>query len=233
MSDEPVAALLRWPYVAAALGLLVGGIYVAAHTKLLGIIYGMDINNYGQNGVIVLEMTHFEPFELVPYKTTQASGEEVLNDPRVPGLIGIKRVVDLDPDIPSKYRNPASAFGRFPRYGNSLPDEVEIVWQLAELTECHRIVPVRSDETKQELEALGYKPAEHARKSDCTWHPLPDKIFRKKLDMAAVKASEAYRKTGTRNHWIAGSRYTLRLNLIFIEDQVKLEAANGATNPWR
>lgn len=233
MSDASAPARAsRWKYV-AIFAALVGSSFLASHFKMFGIIYGVDVVNHGQNGVIVLEMTHFESYESQPYVTTSGRGEEILNDPRIPGLEGIKSVVELYPSLPSEYRNPADAFGRFPGYKKSLPRDVEVVWQLAELAQCDDYGPALADKTKDWMREHHYDPEYHRLASRCTWHPLPDKIFRKKLDMAAVRASDAYKRTGTRNKWVGGSRYTLNLALIFNEEQVQLEADNGTTNPWQ
>lgn len=138
------------------------------------------------------------------------------------------------PSIPSKYRDPASGLGHFEGHRTSLPDEVEIVWQLAELKDCKSETKVRHDANLPWLgsRAQTYGPEEFIRKSDCTWHPLPDKVYRQQLDMQAIRNSEAYRKTGRRADGVAGSRYTLNLTLVFIEDRLIVEVDNGATNPW-
>lgn len=244
MSDKAVAchcmpknrkSIHRWMFIGLTAMLAIVVIYIYFYTKLFGINYGLEINNHGRNGIILLALTRFRAFELKPYKTMQANGDVVVIDYTVPGLVGIKRVASLTPSIPHAHRDPASSFGRFPGYRRSLPDEVEVVWQIAELNDCTAVVGVSPGDTIwPEVEARGYnRPDQHVLKRGCTWRPIPGKIFRKKLDMAAVRASEAYRKTGTRNQWIGGSRYTLRLNLVFIEDRVILEAHNGSTNPWR
>lgn len=128
------------------------------------------------------------------------------------------------------------------------------MWQLAELKECetelwaNRPVQYRPQDTSEaarkvwdearekrldEIKKLGYTPENHWVKSGCTWLPLPDKIYRQKLDMQALRDSEAYKKTGRRNPNVAMSRYTLNLELIFNEDQLTVKADNGATNPWK
>ena len=84
----------------------------------------------------------------------------------------------------------------------------------------------------EEVRQLGYVPSEHVYKQLCQWLPLPDKIYRKKLDLRPIKNTDAYKRTGERYKEVAGSRYTLNITLIFIEDQVKVEVDNGATNPW-
>ena len=99
-------------------------------------IYGVDIYNYGRHGVLVLTMADEQPFVRKPYITMGADGKEVLNDNKIPGLENVAFVVGLYPTIPSKYRDPASSFGRFTGYKRSLPKEVEVVWQLPTLTDC-------------------------------------------------------------------------------------------------
>lgn len=138
------------------------------------------------------------------------------------------------PSIPSRYRDPASGLGHFEGHRNSLPEHIEIVWQLAELKDCKNETRIRSDSeiARKELHGRQYGTTEFVDKSDCTWHPLPDKVYRQQLDMQAIRNSEAYRKTGRRADGVAGSRYTLNLTLVFIEDRLIVEVDNGATNPW-
>ena len=140
----------------------------------------------------------------------------------------------LHPRIPSRHRDPASATAPFLGHSHSLPETAEVVWQLAELKDCKSETKVRHDANLPWLgsRAQTYGPEEFFRKSDCTWHPLPDKVYRQQLDMQAIRNSEAYRKTGRRADGVAGSRYTLNLTLVFIEDRLIVEVDNGATNPW-
>ncbi|MDT0499341.1 hypothetical protein RM530_18540, partial [Algiphilus sp. W345] len=65
------------------------------------------------------------------------------------------------------------------------------------------------------------------------WHALPDRIYRKTLDLKQVRKSAAYKKTGTSNPYVTLSRYTLRIELVFDEDQLTLNAYNVGTNPLR
>lgn len=197
-------------------------------------IYGVDIVNYGQNGVIVLQMSHYDSYVRKPYTTMAANKKtELYWDPRTPGIEDVAHVTRLYPSIPSKYRNPATAFGRFSDHPKSLPDEIEVVWQLAELKDCKKTVGVNPKDTiATEIKARGYNPEDHVLKSNCTWAPIPNKIFRKKIDMAAIRASEAYKRTGKSNPGTALSRYTFLLRFVFQEDQMTVKAENGTTNPW-
>ncbi|MDT0499318.1 hypothetical protein RM530_18420, partial [Algiphilus sp. W345] len=162
-------------------------------------------------------------------------------------------VIAMTPQIPSpRYRDPTTSFGRFRGYENDLPDALEIVWQLAELTECS--TDIRADhksdyskepevqrlyyeaqwrERQRELRSKGYDPADHVLKSGCTWHPLPDKVFRENLDLQAVRDAEAYKKTGKPYSGTAMSRFQLNLTLIFIEDEITVKAESRVTNPWK
>lgn len=232
MNDKVVMWLKRIPIGPTLLILIITLGYLKFCTKAFGIIYGVDLVNYGQNGVIVLEIARHKPWKLEPYYTMGADGQKVLNDPKVQGLQDLSLVTFQYPSIPSKYRNPADAFGRFPGHPNSLPDKVEVVWQLAKLSKCADYGPAQSDKTRKWLSGNGYDPSFHTLARGCTWHPIPDRVFRKTIDMNEIKATEAYRRTGSANPNRAASRYTLNLKFIFIEDQLKVEADNGATNPW-
>lgn len=182
--------------------------------------YGVDLLNLGEHGVLLLEIGDRKA--TAPHSAYVSLG---VSQPIIAGRF---------PGIPSRYRDPASFFGHFTGYNDSLPEEIVVVWQLAEMRNCkseHR-VQADSEYVKDNLRGRDYGRTEYVDKSGCTWHPLPSKVFRQKLDIKAIRSTEAYRRTGTRYKDVAGSRYTLNLTLIFIEDQVKVEVDNGATNPW-
>ena len=84
-----------------------------------------------------------------------------------------------------------------------------------------------------EAESMGYDPAKLVIKRDCRWILLSNKIYRKKLDMGAIRNSQAYKLTGERNPNVAGSRYTLKISLAFIDEELHVSLDNGSTNPWR
>lgn len=182
--------------------------------------YGIDVVNFGHSGVLILQLGD-----------RRAEG---LHDYYASVGVDIPILRGLHPRIPSIHRDPASATAPFQGYPHSLPEVAEIVWQLADLKDCDTETKVPHDADLPWLgpRARKYGPEEFTRKSDCTWHPLPDKVYRQHLDMRAIRNSEAYRKTGDRAKGVAGSRYTLNLTLVFIEDRLIVEVDNGATNPW-
>lgn len=109
--------------------------------------------------------------------------------------------------------------GRFEGYENSLPDKVEVVWQLAKLSDCDYVNPSR--------ESPG-----HVAKSGCTWTPIEGKVYRKTIDMDVIRSSQAYKRTGSPVGQGAGSEYTLKILFIFNEGELQVKALNGRTNPW-
>jgi hypothetical protein len=193
--------------------------------------YGIDVENFGTDGVIILSLGTLRAFELQPYSTVSASGLMINNEVQVRGLEGIKRIAHLYPTIPSIYRDSTASLGHFPGSAHSLPDMLEVVWQLATLTECRAAITVESKSKRRELIRGGYDPAKHVRKRDCAWLPLPNRTFRRSVDLSDIKRSAAFRKTGRFN--IDGGRHTFRLRLIFTDDQLHVRAENGATNAWR
>lgn len=219
--------------IAVVLLALVGAYFLLRHLGYF-IGYGVDIVNHGQSGVIILELGQEEAFVRRPFRVMGGDGKERWSYPDVPeGLKELPVVIAMYPTIPSEYRDPTTAFGRFTGYERTLPTDLEVVWQLAELRECSDTVWVRSEETTRELKSRGYNPADHVNKSGCTWVLLPDKIFRKKLNLREIRDTAAYKRAGKRNPFVALSHYTLGINLIFMEDQLKVEAYTGSTNPWR
>ncbi|TDU32546.1 hypothetical protein DFR24_1944 [Panacagrimonas perspica] len=183
-------------------------------------VYGVDILNYGDSGILLLKIGDMEATGL-----HQAFSELGVSVPIIAGRF---------PSIPSKYRDPASYFGRFNERHATLPDDVVIGWQLADLKNCKAERRVSADSLAQRSikSASVYAAKEYVFKDDCSWHPRPDKVYQQKLDLRPIKNSDAYKRTGDRYKDVAGSRYTLNITLIFIEDQVKVEVDNGATNPW-
>ncbi len=186
--------------------------------------YGIDLVNHGQHGVIIMKMSYYEAFEVKPYKTTSAAGLENTHDPRVPGLEGVRRVAHLYPSIPSQFRNPANAFGRFDGHSHSLPDEVEVVWQLAELSNCETSRAAHSENSEKWMRANGFDVEFHRIAFGCTWRPVPARIYRKKVDMEAIRASDAYKK--------AGRNFRLNLTFEFIEGELRVKPEAFRINRW-
>lgn len=219
-------------------------------------VYGVDIVNYGQSGVILLQVGKQEGQIRKPYKVMGANGQERwITRVTSPGMEDIPFVIAMTPQIPSiRYRDPTTSFGRFKGYERVPPQTLEVVWQLAELTKCStniradrpleygvntntevrkRSYEQRHRERLNELVRAGYNPADHANKSGCTWHPQSNKIYRKTLDLKSVRDTEAYKKTGKPYSGISMSRFQLNLTLIFIEDEITVKAESRVTNPWK
>lgn len=187
------------------------------------VIYGVKAFNFGQNGVLVLEMSH---------RTAGAIDADRVTRGLADGLLGRVMIAHLYPSIPSKYWDNGVLFGRFEGYDHSLPSEIEVVWQIAELRNCKEEMRATSERGVKELEVAGYSPTYHVNKSGCTWIPLPDRIYRKKIDMQAIRDSEAYKNATRRNLLILGHSHSLRLFFVFQEDQLTVEVFAYGINPW-
>ncbi len=183
------------------------------------LIYGVDVVNYGRSGVLILQVG----------EEKAASPHSYFSKVGVPFPV----IAGREPSMPTKYRDPADSFGYFGGHPNSLPKEVEVVWQLAELSECRKDILITSEKSKTEVKSLGYDPANHVVKGSCTWRPMPDKIFRKKLDMRALRKTDEYKRAGDFTWDVLFARYRLNLTLVFIEDQVTIKAENYSSNPWK
>ena len=187
------------------------------------VIYGVKAFNFGQNGVLILEMSSKTPREVSAERMQRANMD---------GLKGLMLIAHLYPKIPSKYRDNGVLFGRFEGHDHSLPSEIEVVWQLADLRNCKEEKRAQSSQVIRELQTRGYNPNYHISKRGCTWIPLPDRIYRKKIDMKAIRESEAYKKATRRNLLILGHSHSLRLFFVFQEDQLTVEVFAYGINPW-
>ncbi len=188
-------------------------------------VYGIDLVNYGRFGVLVLELDGMQNYlEKTEYISYTVSGD-IARNPGTPGLEGLELVNRLYPSIPSQYRNPANSAGRFAGHPNSLPDSVEVAWQLAELRECERYRAPESPRVQLWLKENGFTASEHRTAFDCTWHPLPGKVFRKTLNIGALRQSEAYRK--------AGRNARLNITLRFMDEEIEIVSEAFAINRWK
>ncbi|MCP5206260.1 MAG: hypothetical protein H7A01_03565 [Hahellaceae bacterium] len=99
----------------------------------------------------------------------------------------------------------------------------EITWQLADLRDCAYEQSVTSTDPQY--------PGVYIARSQCTFVPIPGKLYKKVIDFDEVRRSWAYIKTG----WLTGSlaRNTLWLAFVFKGENLELEVGNGTTNPWR
>lgn len=188
--------------------------------------YGVDLVNHGQKGILVLSFGGFRKYEeREVFLTYRKTGEEIRN-PGTKGLAGIELVKRLYPSLPSKYRDTAAAFGRFPGKPRSLPDSAEVIWQLAELRECRTNTEAQSEKTVKELKALGRDPEYHRIASGCTWKPLPDKIFRKTVDLTAIRETDAYKQAHGRN-------FRLNITFEFMDEELRVIPEAYGINRWK
>ncbi len=166
-------------------------------------IYWVEASNESARGVLILQLGKRKGIR--PHSYYSKVGVDF------PILAGLRQGVGKSTSI---------KLGTFAGHKTSLPNEVEVVWQMADLIDC-----------KSEEPSTVYPGV--MRKRGCTWVPVKEDIYSKNLDLSAIKKSEAFAKTGKSNPNRGGSHYTLVLNLIFNEDQVRIEAYNSATHPWR
>lgn len=164
-------------------------------------IYGVEASNRGETGVLILQIGDRIPTNLHEHYSTVGV--------RFPIIAGLR---------PRLMGRNSVQIGQFQGYEESLPDEVEVVWQLAELVDCIQ------DDTSS---------PSNVEWSSCTWLPDRDRIYRRKLNIGALRETEEFKKTGKSYTKVAGSRYTLRVALVFDGDRVEIIANNATTNPWR
>ncbi|MEW8023442.1 MAG: hypothetical protein AB2794_19115 [Candidatus Thiodiazotropha endolucinida] len=123
----------------------------------------------------------------------------------------------LHPGIPG-VRDDIAVMNRFVGYPKSLPDQVEIEWQLAKLSDC-RSVRVYS------------KDPQYVRKHGCTWTPLEDKIYRKVIDLTEVRRSEDAKMAGKTLRM--GSNSSLSIFFVFRDGDVTLSFGSRRTNAFK
>ncbi|WP_316365446.1 hypothetical protein [Candidatus Thiodiazotropha sp. CDECU1] len=112
--------------------------------------------------------------------------------------------------------------GRFPDQPHSIPDRVVVEWQLAELSDCKRIITHKSFEYKTTDEKI------YTRKAGCTWTPLKDKVFRKVFDLKEIQKSEHAKRAGERIRF--GSKRVMTIMFIFRDEEVELRVGGFASN---
>jgi hypothetical protein len=210
--------------------LVVIGVALIATASPKKLPYVVDIANYGTSGILILKI-----------------GDEVAYRPHEYYVsLGVQTPILLGryPSIPSLQRDQANAYGRFVGASNDLPDSVEIIWQLAALSDCkdpsfvrdlrsNGIYPEWIREDLDFADSLGIAVDNLVDQDHCLWSPLSDKVFRRTVDLTAIRSSEAFKRTGQRNPDVTGGRYTLHLLIYFNEDQVAVRASNRTTNPWK
>ncbi|MEW8072791.1 MAG: hypothetical protein AB2777_21625 [Candidatus Thiodiazotropha endolucinida] len=123
----------------------------------------------------------------------------------------------LHPGIPG-VRDDIAVMNRFVGYPKSLPDHVEVEWQLAKLSDC-RSVRVYS------------KDPQYVRKHGCTWTPLENKVYRKVIDLTEVRRSEDAKMAGKTLRM--GSKRSLSIFFVFQDEDVTLSFGSRRTNAFK
>lgn len=152
-------------------------------------LYNVNVANYGEYGVIFLKIP-----------TTRTNAHKRKN----PGIPGV--------------RDDIGHFGKFHDHPHSLPDQVVVERQLAELSDC-RSVRVYS------------KDPQYVRKRGCTWTPLEDKVFRKVFDLRDILKSEHANRAGERIR--LGSKRVMTIMFIFRDEDVALSVGSRRTNAFK
>ncbi|MEW8048271.1 MAG: hypothetical protein AB2805_17440 [Candidatus Thiodiazotropha sp.] len=123
----------------------------------------------------------------------------------------------LHPGIPG-VRDDIAVMNRFVGYPKSLPDHVEVEWQLAKLSDC-RSVRVYS------------KDPQYVRKHGCTWTPLENKVYRKVIDLTEVRRSEDAKMAGKTLRM--DSKRSLSIFFVFQDEDVTLSFGSRRTNAFK
>jgi hypothetical protein len=197
-------ALLTVPRSYAPLGFtLSAAISIFGCTGCSEFSYQVEIANRGEQGVLLLQLGEEYAKAVHDYY-----GRVGISFPIVAGI------------PPGSHGFSAVQVGQFVGHEESLPDTVDVSWQLADLTSCKVSRPDAS-----------YPGG--VDKSQCEWRPIRDKIYHRALDLRPIKQSAEYKRTGDRNKAVSMSYFTLRIELIFDGETVSIETRNGATNPWK
>ena len=135
-----------------------------------GLRYSVDAVNFGTQGVILRTFAGFKATTLGVVEGKNRYGDPYRYDYRVPGLEGIPMVGYLTTVTPTLMDSPASPMGRFPDHPDSLPDHVEVEWQLAALSDCTHVHTIeRPEQTERyqfmldDLRVRPRKPEDEAR----------------------------------------------------------------------
>ncbi|MBT3058091.1 MAG: hypothetical protein AB2733_17350 [Candidatus Thiodiazotropha taylori] len=156
-------------------------------------LYSVTAANYGEYGVIFLKMP-----------TTQIN----IHGRKNPGIPGV--------------RDDIGHYGRFHDHPHSLPDQVVVEWQLAELSDCRRVDRFRSKVPKTDDTKI------YIRKLGCTWTPLEEKVFRKVFDLKEIQNTEYAKRAGERIRF--GSKRVMTIMFIFRDEEVEMRVGGFASN---
>jgi hypothetical protein len=134
----------------------------------------------------------------------------------------------ITPGIPGVGRD-FRWMGQLEGYPHSLPDEVEVVWQLADLTDCARVVSSTSlikGDTDDHV---------YTRRSGCTVTPIEGKVFRKTVDLESIRNSPEGQKAGSYDglRVLGAGRFILGINFIFRDDQLEVRTHLGRASTWK
>ncbi len=98
------------------------------------------------------------------------------------------------------------------------------MWQLAELSSCETYRAAHSEKSEKWMSANGFDVEFHRIAFGCTWRPARARIYRQKVDMEAIRASDAYKK--------AGRNFRPNLTFEFIEGELRVKPEAFRINRW-
>lgn len=101
-------------------------------------------------------------------------------------------------------------FGPFKGTRHKLPNEIKIVWQFAELSDC----------TNPE------------KKIGCKFTPIEDEIFEEIIDLTSFQESIAFQQLGKTSKRGWPSKNTAKLKIIFTNEGVDISAHQGMTKKF-
>jgi hypothetical protein len=156
------------------------------------------VGNYGEYGLLI--------HQIGPINFMEKYGKPSRDHPGIPGV--------RDDHVPGGF-------------GDQFPiGSQEIVWQLAELSECQRIREARSYDKR-------FSGNYTRKKGNCKWNPLPT-IYRQTIDFDQIRQSPEY-QAATKFRWnvLDNSKYGVQILFAFKDSEVTMHLNYFKTNPWK
>ncbi len=161
--------------------------------------------NYGSYGVLRLKVASNDYVE--------QTGKPFPLYPGIPGIRG-------DLSGPSGFR---FSPGGFPS------GKQDVVWKLAKLKNCKRVVEASRSYSKQ-------YPGIYTRKSGCEWQPIEGKVITKTIDFDELRQRPEFARHGKKHSgFIPGfiSYYGSTIFFVFRDEELDVHLGSYVTNPMR
>ena len=148
-------------------------------------------------------------------------GVILIDFPVVRGNDEVEATRGIYPGVPGVHDHVAY-LGQFAEFRHTLPDNMSVTWQAAELTDCKHVLTFQSHVQNDS------DSREYARKLSCDWTPREGQVFTRELDMDAIRNSEAYRVAANPppGSFLRGQP-TLRIDLIFRDSGLEVRTSRG------